>query len=477
MGDAMKPWKKVLIVGIVVSALVLAPAATWLGIISVDEPPLDDSDLRVERLDIPDEQNGYWYFTRMSEVVDMPEETDEPSEEEGKPAEPPTGRALVDAILEGRAWDADFVADLWRRNEEAIRLLDEGQACEAIQAPRLRIDSEIPEVFGWLKIARLLELRAMLLLKEGKHEAALDEALRLVRLGHRIEGCKGGLVHYLVGAMVKRTGLGRLRAMVSETTLAPDVLVAYGRRLGDYRANEQGAADALRVEYEMEIQVLEDIKAGKYSLREVAGGAFGNAPYPSGSPPPPFLLHPNETKRLFVESIRLMVESVSLPYAEMKPKLDSIPDLRVTALDWRTHLKGNSVGVRLYCLLVPATGDFLAQTCQEDVELAAERTLIALKAFKVEKGRLPKTLDELVPEYLDAVPLDDYDGKPLRYSAEKKVIYSVGKDLKDGGGMTKEEQKAWWLKENPWIEEHPEEEEYNEPDLWQMPDPSFAIEF
>jgi hypothetical protein len=172
-----------------------------------------------------------------------------------------------------------------------------------------------------------------------------------------------------------------------------------------------------------------------------------------------------------------MLGSVPLPYAEMKPKLESIPDLRGTALDWRTWLKGNSVGVYLYCILVPATKGFLAPTCQEDVELAATRTLSALKAFKAEKGPLPETLDELVPEYLEAVPLDDYDGKPLRYSAEKKVIYSVGKDLKDAGGMTKEEQKAWWIKENPWIEEHPEEEEYNEPDMWQMPDPSFPIEF
>jgi len=461
----MKTWKKVLIAVIIVSAVVGTPATTLLVMLSIDEPLVDDSDLRVERADVPDEQNGYWYFTRMSEVLDMPEETGESSEEEGEQAERPTGRALVDAILEGRAWDADFVADLWQRNQEAIRLLDEGLACETAQAPRLRIDSEIPEVSGWLKIARLLELHAMLLLKEGKHEAALDEAMRLVRFGHRIEGCKGGLVHYLVGAMVKRMGLGRLRAMVSETTLAPDVLVANARRLGAYGANEQGAADALRVEYEMEIQVLEDVKAGKYSLREIM--SFDGSRRP-GSPPPPFFFHPNETRRLFVEAYRLMLESVPLPYAGMKPKLDSVLDFPMD--DWRTWLKGNSVGVRLYCILMPATKGFLAQTCQEDVELAATRTRIALKAFKAAKGRLPETLGELVPDYLDAVPLDDFDGKPLRYSAEKKVIYSVGKDLKDGGGMTKEEQKVWWKEKNPGCEEDVE------PEIWQMPDPSFAVE-
>ena len=114
---------------------------------------------------------------------------------------------------------------------------------------------------------------------------------------------------------------------------------------------------------------------------------------------------------------------------------------------WRTWLDGNAMGVRLYGILTPAMADVLEQKCKEASAVAATRVLIALKAFKVQKGRLPETLDELVPEYLDAVPLDDFDGKPLRYNAEKKVIYSVGKDLRDDGGMTKEEQKAWWIEE------------------------------
>jgi len=39
-----------------------------------------------------------------------------------------------------------------------------------------------------------------------------------------------------------------------------------------------------------------------------------------------------------------------------------------------------------------------------------------------------------VPDFLDAVPMDDFDSQPLRYSAEKKIVYSVGKNLKDDGG-------------------------------------------
>ena len=57
-----------------------------------------------------------------------------------------------------------------------------------------------------------------------------------------------------------------------------------------------------------------------------------------------------------------------------------------------------------------------------------------MRRYKMDKGSLPEKLDDLVPAYLEAVPRDDFDGRPLRYSAAKKVIYSVGKNLVDDGG-------------------------------------------
>ena len=66
--------------------------------------------------------------------------------------------------------------------------------------------------------------------------------------------------------------------------------------------------------------------------------------------------------------------------------------------------------------------------------LQATRTILALRAYQLTHGQLPGDLNALVPEFLEAVPLDDFDGKPLRYSARKKIVYSVGKNLKDDGG-------------------------------------------
>ena len=49
---------------------------------------------------------------------------------------------------------------------------------------------------------------------------------------------------------------------------------------------------------------------------------------------------------------------------------------------------------------------------------------------------MPKNLDELVPKFIPAIPLDPFDGKAMRYSLSNGVVYSVGENLEDAGGNT-----------------------------------------
>ncbi len=66
---------------------------------------------------------------------------------------------------------------------------------------------------------------------------------------------------------------------------------------------------------------------------------------------------------------------------------------------------------------------------------------LALERFLLDQGSLPSTLQELVPGYLNAVPIDPYSGDPLLYKVQPNpappgsyVIYSVGCDQHDHGG-------------------------------------------
>ena len=66
-------------------------------------------------------------------------------------------------------------------------------------------------------------------------------------------------------------------------------------------------------------------------------------------------------------------------------------------------------------------------------------TALAIRLYELDRGRRPETLDQLVPEYLPAVPIDPLatDGRRMSYrpDADSPVVYSVGRNQVDNGGV------------------------------------------
>ena len=77
------------------------------------------------------------------------------------------------------------------------------------------------------------------------------------------------------------------------------------------------------------------------------------------------------------------------------------------------------------------------------MEIDIARTAIAVERFRREHGRLPEALDELVPEYIEAIPYDVLSkapGRPVQYIAREDgafTIYSVGMSGRDDGGRAR----------------------------------------
>lgn len=69
-------------------------------------------------------------------------------------------------------------------------------------------------------------------------------------------------------------------------------------------------------------------------------------------------------------------------------------------------------------------------------ELRLLRTDVALELFKRKNGNYPTNISELVPEFMEAAPVDPFGGKPLVYRAltNSYLLYSVGANEKDDGG-------------------------------------------
>lgn len=98
----------------------------------------------------------------------------------------------------------------------------------------------------------------------------------------------------------------------------------------------------------------------------------------------------------------------------------------------------NDIGTRtLMEMLLPAV---------EQVRVATERVQgyrngvlagIAAHRYRLANGNFPETIDQLVPEFLESMPLDVITGNPLKYllTDDGLEIYSVGADLDDDGGV------------------------------------------
>lgn len=140
------------------------------------------------------------------------------------------------------------------------------------------------------------------------------------------------------------------------------------------------------------------------------------------------------------------ITAASLPYPdrlarvqEQGKRLDAIYDheafLSLTDLmPWQS----------LAAIMLPDTLSLHDQFAETRARLQAAQVALAIERYRLANARaLPETLSNLTPGYLSGVPVDLYDGKPLRYHKLDSgyVVYSVGSDGVDNGGLSKRKSK------------------------------------
>jgi hypothetical protein len=88
-------------------------------------------------------------------------------------------------------------------------------------------------------------------------------------------------------------------------------------------------------------------------------------------------------------------------------------------------------------LLAPAVSKVGMAQVRSQAILRCAIVGVAAERYRLKLGRFPNQLDDLVKErFLTAVPIDPYDGKPLRWkeTPDGRLVYSVGRDRTDNAG-------------------------------------------
>jgi hypothetical protein len=95
---------------------------------------------------------------------------------------------------------------------------------------------------------------------------------------------------------------------------------------------------------------------------------------------------------------------------------------------------------RLYSIFAIDRWRIVTNTQYLATRLDQARVACTLERHRLAHGAYPETLTALVPQFLKAIPHDLFDGQPLRYQrrGENFVLYSIGPDLEDNHGITKQ---------------------------------------
>lgn len=104
----------------------------------------------------------------------------------------------------------------------------------------------------------------------------------------------------------------------------------------------------------------------------------------------------------------------------------------------RMQAQHSSILLPMSRMGLPAFEKASAKELRSVTTLRCAQTAMAVERWRSAHGdALPPALEALVPQYLAAVPIDLMDGKPLKFRASAKgyVVYSIGEDGLDDGGL------------------------------------------
>jgi len=130
---------------------------------------------------------------------------------------------------------------------------------------------------------------------------------------------------------------------------------------------------------------------------------------------------------IYLDLMNDYLEAYRLPYPRRQEAVDFVTDtLESTS---QIHIFVHS--------LMPVLSRVTTIELRAVAHLRAARVGLAIQRYRLAAGMLPDTLADLVPAYLGDVPKDPFDGNELRYEKRDAgfVIYSVGEDLSDDGGV------------------------------------------
>ncbi len=291
-----------------------------------DIEPFDDPALKLQSVQVSVGDNAFNDLEEISELLVYPKDKSQSEK--------------LDNILDGKEWDESFVNDLVEKNKSALDALNKANEKPKFQDPAFADPSKITykTIGGPLgslrQIVKIKSLQAELELRQGKPDEALDDALKIVGIGQKLEDSQGILIAYLVDISVKKTGLTRIDHILATNRNDLKNLNDFKNKLSKYQNDKEGLKTAIKVEYIIFSSGVDYVSSGLLKNSEKnskISELFNNL----------FYFQPNKTKKLYADWTTTEIANVDKPCSNIiRTDREDISKLPKWKLIWHENAAG-----------------------------------------------------------------------------------------------------------------------------------------
>ena len=317
-------------------------------------------------------------------------------------------------------------------NEACLRQLYEAAGSEFARIPLGFSPGpgiEVPNLMGASHCARLLRLAGQRAVRQNDSEAAAKAIEAILSLANALDAPL--LICQLLRTLVIQQAMQTMADCLSLHALSQTQIASLEARIVHRPINERYRR-ALIVE---RCPTLDAFTASREDKdQETETDVDNSAPVPSTALNSlrKFLGLHDRYMLAYLTFTQDNIEATALPHPEVTARLQEI--------EAASRNKSGMMARRYF----PRFQRMHQRQAQTEVEWLCAVTALAVERYRLEKGGLPGTLRELVPDFLKSVPQDPFDGQHLRFRRRDSgyVVYSIGQDLADNQGEEKTTGKA-----------------------------------
>ena len=320
--------------------------------------------------------------------------------------------ARYDADLDGAQDQLEAIgmpanASLWANQQVSLARLKQALGRPGLRTPyRTHIDDDLPDVIPLLHIARNQILRGWESAESGLLSEAVDEMLQADALGTRLVDGSEELIMVMLGLAISEIAQVELAELL--TMLARDDVAAQAQALAGLQANQPRSTTATARGVARDCQLFESTyrELGEHPERLMDEVSWDGEVQPRPIQSRLAALR-YDADATIAQHRRICLATIA--------RMESPPFDRSDAYEppIQSSMAYNDIGSTLLSIASP---DFSRLADEERRGLVRRRGLvvvIAARLFTLQGGALPQRLDALVPDFLAAVPIDPFTGRPL----------------------------------------------------------------